>query len=248
MMSQITIDRALRNELLIHKYALISAEELSVSSVLESDKKQLWTDWDHLEPDTYLQDGARFRLRRFGLFYFIPNLGEILPLRHAPYFQSAGINEYAGGLQRVFAPLRDATFANPFLHALIKFNFSHFPIDEQKGEEPWKIDMHQFRIVATHEEQGEPTPEGPHHDDDDFNAIHLVHRKNAGGGINTVYDNDLKPLMSDTLQHPLDSVIVWDPHVMHGVTPIHPVNLAEPAMRDVLVLGYNHRPDLARPM
>lgn len=47
---------------------------------------------------------------------------------------------------------------------------------------------------------------------------------------------------------PLDSIMVWDPHVMHGVTPIHQENPSESAKRDVLVIGYNHRPDLKRPV
>jgi hypothetical protein len=86
-----------------------------------------------------------------------------------------------------------------------------------------------------------------HHDGDDFNVIHLIRRRNATGGITTVYDNDRNPLASSILSQPMDSVLVWDPHVMHGVTPIRPKNPAESAIRDVLVIGYNHRPDLKRP-
>ncbi|MCH7514047.1 MAG: 2OG-Fe dioxygenase family protein, partial [Bacteroidetes bacterium] len=43
---------------------------------------------------------------------------------------------------------------------------------------------------------------------------------------------------------PMDSIMVWDPHVMHGVTPIRPENPNEPAIRDVMVIGYNFRPGL----
>ncbi len=46
----------------------------------------------------------------------------------------------------------------------------------------------------------------------------------------------------------MDTVLVWDPYVMHGVTPIHPKKPGEPAIRDVLVIGYNYRPDLKRPV
>lgn len=98
------------------------------------------------------------------------------------------------------------------------------------------------------DEQGEPTPEGLHHDGDDFNVIHLIRRQNATGGKSTVCDNDRNLLASCTLRQPMDSVLVWDPHVMHGVTPIHPENQSEPAIRDVLVIGYNYRPDLRRPV
>jgi hypothetical protein len=246
-MDQICIDRVIRPELHKKKYALISADEFFIAPELAADRKHLWTDWEHLEPDNYLKDGAHFRLRRFGLFYLLPSTGELLPLSPAPYFQSAGINTYAGGIERRFAPLLDATRTNKFLHELIKFNFRQFPVDIQMAHQPWEIDVHQFRIIATQNEQGEPTPEGIHHDGDDFNAIHLIRRQNTTGGINTVYDNDRNPLASITLIQPMDSVLVWDPHVMHGVTPIHPKKPTESAIRDVLVIGYNHCPELKRP-
>ncbi len=246
-MAQIRIDRDIRPELHAAKFALISADQFSIAPELAVDQEHLWTDWEHLEPDDHLKDRAHFRLRRFGLFYLLPSTEELLPLRPAPYFQSAGINTYAGGVERRFAPLLHATLTNQFLHELIKCDFRQFPVDAQMAHHAWEIDVHQFRIIATQHEQGEPTPEGIHHDGDDFNAIHLIRRHNATGGINTVYDNDRSPLASTTLCQPMDSVLVWDPYVMHGVTPIHPRAPAESAIRDVLVIGYNHRPNLKRP-
>ena len=247
-MDLITVDRDIRTELQEKKYALILADEFAIVPELAADRQHLWADWDNLEPDNYLKDGARFRLRRLGLFYLLPSTRELLPLPPAPYFQSAGINAYAGGIEREFAPLLDATLANQFLHELIKFNFRQFPVDSQMSHKPWEIDVHQFRIVGRQDEQGEPTPEGLHHDGDDFNVIHLIHRQNATGGKSKVCDNDRNLLATRTLRQPMDSVLVWDPHVMHGVTPIHPKNLPEPAIRDVLVIGYNYRPDLEQPI
>jgi len=75
----------------------------------------------------------------------------------------------------------------------------------------------------------------------------LIGRQNAKSGANTVYDNDSNPLETCTLLQPMDSIIVWDPHVMHGVSPIKPENPSESAIRDVLVIGYNYCPDLKRP-
>ncbi|VAW31873.1 hypothetical protein MNBD_CHLOROFLEXI01-3073 [hydrothermal vent metagenome] len=246
-MNLITINRAIRPELRKKKYALMAAEEFTIPPELANDRQQLWASWDNLKPDNYLQDGARFRLRRFGLFCWLPSSGELLPLPPAPYFQAAGTNSYAGGIERQFAPLTEATLTNRFLHELIKFTFRQFPVTSEMTQHPWEIDVHQFRIVATEGEHGEPTPEGIHHDDDDFNAIYLVRRDNVNGGVNTVYDNDCNPLASCTLHQPMDSVLVWDPHVMHGVTPIHPRNPQEQGIRDVLVIGYNYHPDLQRP-
>lgn len=164
-----------------------------------------------------------------------------------PYFQSDQVNKYAGGIMRDFAPLLESTQNNQFLLNLIQFNFEYFPVEDHMREHPWEVDVHQFRIIGKPDEQGEPTPEGIHHDDDDFNVIHLMQRTNVVGGVNGVYDNDKKMLASTTLSDFMDSVFVWDPYVMHGVTPIHPKDSDSPSIRDVMVIGYNAKPDLQRP-
>lgn len=246
--SMIKVNRAIRSELRDKKFAVIKADEFSIAPELNTDKQHLWADWGNLEADNYLKDGGRFRQRRFGLFYLLPNTGELLPMQAAAYTQSLEVNTYAGGIERKFEPLFDETLNNQFLHELIKFNFQQFPVESSMINQPWEIDVHQFRIVATQDEQGEPTPEGVHHDGDDFNCIYMVNRQNAKGGVSTICDNDKNPLASLTLIHPMDSIMVWDPYVMHGVTPIFPENQSEPAIRDVLVIGYNHRPELRRPM
>ena len=246
-MDPITIDCTIHSKLREQKYAVILADEFTIEPELTAARQCLWADWDNLVLDNYLKDGGRFRQRRFALFYWLPSAEELLPLPPAPYFQSSEINPYAGDIDRKFAPLLDKSLTNRFLHELIKFNFRQFPVDSSLTNQPWKIDVHQFRIVASQDEQGQPTPEGIHHDGDDFNCIHLVARQNATGGVSSVYDNEGNLLATCTLRQPMDSIVVWDPYVMHGVTPIHPKNPSEPAIRDVLVIGYNHCPNLKPP-
>ena len=108
------------------------------------------------------------------------------------------------------------------------------------------MDIHQIRITATAEEQGEPTPEGRHRDGEEFGVVQLVNRQNVAGGLTTVYSNE-EPLLSWTLREPLDTLLLWDPHVLHGVSPIRPVNPDKPAFRDTLLIGYDPRPLLQRP-
>ena len=144
----------------------------------------------------------------------------------------------AGGIKREFSPLLDETSSNKFLLRLIRFNFHNFPINIEEND-VWQIDVHQFRIIGSKGEHGEPTPEGIHHDDDDFNAIHLIQKTNCSGGINGVYDNQRKLITNTTLTEIMDTVYVWDPYVMHGVSPISPENSKFPAIRDVMVIGYN---------
>jgi hypothetical protein len=240
--------RDISSELNNNGYIMLAADDFAINPALIDAKQCLWSDFDKLEPDNYLKGGARFRLRRFANFYFQPSTQEILPFPHTTYFQDESLNSYAGGIQRKLVHLTDSTLANPFLHELIKFNFRNFPADSERAGHSWNVDVHQIRIVATPDEVDEPTPEGIHHDENDFICMHLVKRHNTAGGINTVYNNNLIALESHTLHNPMDSVIMWDPRVMHGVTPIRPQDPNKKAVRDMLLIGYNHAPDLNRPV
>ncbi|MEK6221957.1 MAG: 2OG-Fe dioxygenase family protein [Chloroflexota bacterium] len=247
MNNPISLHLEINADLQKNKYALASGDQYSFQPNLISDMEALKASWGTLVSDNYLKDGAAFRERRFGLFYFMPNLEDLVLLPPADYFQSAETNTYAGGVSRQFEPLLEETSSNQFLHNLIKLNFQQFPVESHMTNQPWEIDVHQFRIIGTKGEEGEPTPEGIHHDDDEFNVIHLMKRENAKGGKNGVYDNEKNLIASTTLEQFMDSVFVWDPHVMHGVSPIYPEDSTKPAIRDVMVIGYNFKPDLQRP-
>lgn len=247
MMDTININREISSKLQEEKYIFLSSDDFSIASHLETSMQELWKDWDDLRPDNYLKNGASFRLRRFSYMYFLPCTGEVIPFHEMPYFQPSEINSYAGGIQREFASLLDSTLTNIFLHELIKINFRQFPVSIDMAHKPWKIDVHEIRIVATMDESGEPTPEGIHHDENDFGCIHLVNYKNAVGGISTAYDNNRNPLESCTLQRPMDSVMIWDPYVMHSTSTIHPKKPDKKSIRDTLLIGYSYVPDLKRP-
>ncbi len=118
---------------------------------------------------------------------------------------------------------------------------------KKKNASPgWSI-YHQIRTVATAVESGEPTPEGIHHDENDFVWIHLIKRKNITGGASGIYSNDQKLLASCTLHKNMDSIVFWDPKVMHGVTSMHPKDLTKNAIRDVLLICFTHCPGLQPP-
>lgn len=246
-MNMITANGEISSKLQEDKYIVLSADEFSIAPQLESSMQELWKDWDDLEPDKYLKNSATFRLRRFSYMYFLPHTGELVPFPEMPYFQPSEINSYAGGIERKFAPLPDSTLRNNFLHELIKFNFKQFPVSLDMAQQPWKIDVHEIRIIATMDEAGEPAPEGIHHDENDFGCIHLVNYENAVGGVSTAYDNKKNYLESCTLQKTMDSMMIWDPHMMHGISPIYPKNPDKKAIRDTLLIGYSFIPDLRRP-
>ena len=86
--------------------------------------------------------------------------------------------------------------------------------------------MHQFRIEARAGEEGHPTPEGMHRDGVDWVLVLMVRRENVASGETTIYDLVKRPLGSFTLTAPLDSALVDDSRVYHGVTPVVPLDPA----------------------
>lgn len=239
---EISVKTDIENALRSRSFARIEADGFQLSDRLAGERRRLFTEWDHLEPDDYLHDGASFRRRRFACFCLQPATGALIAMPPESYFQSRDVNAYAGGIDRRFAPIRPAALRNRYLHELIRLLFRQLPIGPARRSLGWSIDVHQIRITATGDAAGEPTPEGPHHDGEEFGAVQLVGRRNVNGGVSTVYTNEHDPVTSLTLSEPMDTLMLWDPHVMHGVSPIRPANPAEPAIRDTLLIGFDPEP------
>jgi hypothetical protein len=102
----------------------------------------------------------------------------------------------------------------------------------------WHVEVHQFRIEASIDTAGEPTPEGSHRDGVDFVLVLLIDRHNIASGTTTIHRPDGKPLGDFTLTHPFDAALIHDPRVFHGVTAVTPLDPLEPAHRDVLVVTF----------
>ena len=246
--SRISVAPGIREALHKMRFTQVDAASYRLREDLVAAQRRFIREWNHLEPDRHLQKGAGFRRRRFALFYFSPGSNDLRVLPSGTYFQPQKINPYAGGIDRHFAPLTPAAASNEFLHELIRLFFRQLSIQGDRLSHPWLVDVHQIRITATAAEQGEPTPEGPHHDGEEFGVVQLVQRRNVAGGISTVYTNEGEPVWSCTLREPMDTLFLWDPHVQHGVSPIRPVNPDQPAIRDTLLIGYDPRPRLERPV
>jgi hypothetical protein len=208
--------------------------------------RRLTRDWDHLELDRYLQAGATFRRRRYGRYYWSPATDALLALPHETYFQPTDQNTYAGGIRRDFAPLRPNTAGNPFLAALVRCTFACLPLAEERRRRTWEVRIHQIRIIASMNEAGQPAPEGIHQDGTDFLTLHLVRRRNVVGGRSTIYDLDRKPIVSCTMRKTLDSLILEDPRIMHGVTPVHPADGRTEGVRDLLGVDFIYDPSPER--
>jgi hypothetical protein len=246
-MNQITTTHSIRSEVDSNYYSIITGKEILIPTRLKDEQYRFGKTWEDLKKDNYLKNEKSFRYRRFRYLYFSPTSGKITPFAHTPYFQPSEINQYAEGIDRKLDAIEEESLSNTFLQELIKFDFLQLPIKEQKKSDSWLVDIHQLRIITTEAESGEPTPEGVHHDENDFVCIHLIERKNITGGVNGIYNNNRELLKNATLTNHLDSIILWDPKVMHGVTPIHPKVSKNIAFRDVLLICFSHAPNLPFP-
>lgn len=192
--------------------------------------------WDRLETDAFMRDGGRYRRRRIANFTAEPGLPGHVRGAHRPHFQAVVHNALNGGVDRWFAPIEDAVAASAPLLALLDFGRSM--AEALHGPHPWFAEAHQFRIEAAAGAPGFPTPEGVHHDGVDFVLIAMIARSNLAGGETVIEDDAGTRLAQFVLRDPLDTALLDDPRVRHGVTPVAPVDPALPSCRDVLVLTW----------
>lgn len=190
--------------------------------------------WNDLGLDTYMADGGRYRKRRFAVFG--ATASGIVPKPHQPHYQSRDYNTLNGGIERWFSPILPEIAGGPTLTTILAYCRDLF--ESLSGRHDWHAEVHQFRIEARHGAEGRPTPEGMHRDGVDQVLVLLVGRSNIQSGMTTIHDLKGHTLGSFTLTEPLDAALVDDARVMHGVTPVEPVDPAQPGFRDVLVVTF----------
>jgi hypothetical protein len=246
-MEQIRINQDVQRAIADRGFAWIPRAEWSLGPTLERHWQRMVEDWDHLALDHYLQAGAKFRQRRYGRYFWSPADDTLAPLPQEAYFQPEDENPYAGGIVREFAPLLPDTIHNPVLPALVRATFACLPLAAARQGQTWEVRIHQIRIVALPGQPGLPAPEGIHQDGTDFLTLHMVRRQNIAGGESTIYDLDRQPIKSYTLRETLDSLILEDPRILHGVTPVHAANGRNPGTRDLLGVDFIYAPQLQPP-
>jgi hypothetical protein len=197
-----------------------------------------WADfaasWNDLGADTYMADGGRYRKRRHGVFAVTADSITRQPAQ--PHYQSRDYNTLNGGIERWFQPVTDPIGNGPSLTTVLTFCRGLF--GQLSPARNWHVEVHQFRIEARTGEAGRPTPEGMHRDGVDYVLVLLVNRTNIVSGVTSVHDLDGRALGEFTLTQPLDAALVDDARVMHGVTPVEPLDPSAPGYRDVLVVTF----------
>ena len=73
----ITVDTDIGSSIERTHYALVPSHEFSFAPGLHESSELLRRDWEHLEPDPYMADGGRYRLRRYGLYQLSATTGQL---------------------------------------------------------------------------------------------------------------------------------------------------------------------------
>ncbi len=77
-----------------------------------------------------------------------------------------------------------------------------------------------------------------HRDGVDYVLVLLIGRRNIQSGVTTIHDTSGRDLGSFTLAEPFDAAWVDDHRMMHGVTPVEPIDPSRSGFRDVLVVTF----------
>jgi len=192
--------------------------------------------WNDLVVDGYLVDHGRFRRRRHAVFSIGAD-GIARREAHQPHFQSRDYNRVYGGIERWFEPLTAAVGESETLRSILHFCTKLFG-ELSPDVRNWRVETHQFRIEARPGEPGLPTPEGMHRDGVDWVLVLMIARHNIASGTTTIHSLAGELLGSFTLATPFDAALVDDARVLHGVTPVEPLDPSRAACRDVLVVTF----------
>ncbi len=224
-----------------HAHVFAHADEMR--ALLEahgslSDWSRFAESWNDLSLDTYMADQGRYRRRRHAVFEALD--GQILKLAHQPHFQTLDYNALNGGIERWFEPIKDEQANSRSLKTILSCCldlFSSLAADVKQ----WQVEVHQFRIEASADAPGLPTPEGMHRDGVDYVLVLLIKRSNIASGTTMIGSLDGSLSSSFTLIEPFDAALVDDARAYHGVTAVEPINPRLPAYRDVLVVTFRKR-------
>jgi hypothetical protein len=183
-----------------------------------------------LDPDRYLRSDWCFRYRAFG--EAVLTAAGLQWQQPQPFLQDVSINQYAGGMTRVFAPLSSDGLR--LVEALTREAVAGLGI-ESLG---CRIGAHQIRILADDSHNGFPAPEGFHQDGFDWITITCVAADNVSGAVSILREHPGGPIAHERVMAPGQTAYVDDRRLEHYVSPFTP-KLPGQASRDVVVLTFS---------
>jgi hypothetical protein len=190
--------------------------------------------WEDLVADPYAAQLGSRRLRRYGHFRFTPANGLAEPMPHDAFVQPEDSNPLYIDTDRHFEPLTDAFTKDPLLKRILTLlGRLATALD---GASEWSAKVTPFRVIASPDHAGQPSPEGMHRDGVTLVTSLMIGRRNATGGESSVTDMEGQRLLATTLDEPGTLLLGDDRRTLHGVTPVRPAEPSQPARRDVLVV------------
>ncbi|MCG6495824.1 2OG-Fe dioxygenase family protein [Kitasatospora sp. A2-31] len=189
--------------------------------------------WNDLPADEYLGTDRPYRFRRYGRFRLLDDGLE--PLPHGTFLQDRAVNSLVGGVPRLFAPLHDAVAAGPALRAVVRAFRERLPGPRHTVD---TCGVHQIRVVALPDAEGDPAPEGVHQDGHSYVAQVLIRREGVEGAQSRLYDLDRREIHRAVLTDPLESIVLDDRRVLHDVSPITSAPGAAIGVRDMLLVDF----------
>lgn len=202
----------------------------SPSSLLEL----FYHSWDCLPLDQYLGNEAHFRYRRYSVFEY--RGASFIKCPVEPHYQMKQYNSVYGGLYRYYEDINDSKNTRVIMKGLVQWVLAMV----KGSQDHWKVECHQFRICASLDEEGKPTPEGIHQDGADYVLIMLMDKKNVRGGGSRIYSDGGQEVYATNLEK-YELLLLDDKRYWHGVENILPEDGSELASRDVLVMTFHRQ-------
>lgn len=236
----IHINDDITENILLNGFHTIKNELFFINASLNKDLSEFIDAYNDLAIDSYVleKEGYPYRKRRYGSFTYDTKIDLLMPNNHHTFYQSESANKAYGGIKREFSPIKTEILSNRFLQELIREDFSKFPNCDRCLSEKWFVGVQMFRVEATKEFYGSPTPEGIHQDEHHYVVQHMINKRNVKGGESSIYTLNKEKVTSLTLNNFLDSCYVKDEKVMHSVSSIECDNSEEIAIRDMLILDF----------
>lgn len=240
------MDQNISTALLNNGFAFIAGEAFLNGGEAESAFADLAVAFEHC-----LSDGAT-RRRSYDRSIALPTAqGEHLNLIYmsSDYWQSSEVNPEAGGAIRRFGSLSSEVRNNKQLLELVRFDYSQLPLKElwrNFGRNALEVGIHLIRMPASASSPGVPMPNRAHRDGEFFTFIHLVNRHGVIGGESLIFRSIRSGkelvrgplLLTQTLQNPLDTLVVWDRDVFHDITPVTVAPGFSEGVRDVILIDF----------
>jgi len=170
--------------------------------------------------------------------------------------QPKTLNHEENGNYRLFTPLPDHVYENPFLKQIVANMFWSLPFDFTLMEFPFQVGIHIVKLEATPNTMARASPDCVHRDGEPYTFAILLNSENALGGENYITDPDWQNNDIDNipysairdrfkLENPGDGYVVSDRDVAHYVSPVFSRNGISPGIRTVLLIDYTPmRPQL----